>query len=349
MRKTVRDHAAQPLAISYPPARHRPNTEHHVIDKQLMLERYLPDCGHPRVGLRVGNDMRVQLVDDLLHCFTARACQRLAPRLFDVGDCITAPLGPRCHLSRQRADGPRCVRPPRLVRKIRNRRHSWDRRDDSPERHSRPRNCHPEYERRLAGWPDAWTRQRPSTAAISPPRFDAFTNRPRGEQERDGRVDPGPPLRGGYHKADQHRAGLRGADQVLDAFANRSPRRGPRRALVAFLVSTRCRISEVLQLDRADWNRERSRRGRAVSGGTGRRRPSALPELQPRTPARRLTVRGAEDVCTRLGVAHRVTKLHPHRLRHTAGTIVQEELGDPRLTAEFSGTTASARWPATPR
>jgi integrase/recombinase XerD len=51
----------------------------------------------------------------------------------------------------------------------------------------------------------------------------------------------------------------------------------------------------------------------------------------------RLTVRGAEDVCTRLGVAHRVTKLHPHRFRHTAGTIVQEELGDPRLTAEFLG------------
>jgi integrase len=46
-------------------------------------------------------------------------------------------------------------------------------------------------------------------------------------------------------------------------------------------------------------------------------------------------VRGAEDVCARLGVAHRVSKLHPHRFRHTAGTIVQEELGDPRLTAEF--------------
>ena len=29
------------------------------------------------------------------------------------------------------------------------------------------------------------------------------------------------------------------------------------RALVAFLVSTGCRISEALQLDRADWNRER--------------------------------------------------------------------------------------------
>ena len=46
--------------------------------------------------------------------------------------------------------------------------------------------------------------------------------------------------------------------------------------------------------------------------------------------SRWVTVRGAEDVCTRLGVAHRVTKLHPHRFRHTAGTIVQEELGDPR-------------------
>jgi len=41
----------------------------------------------------------------------------------------------------------------------------------------------------------------------------------------------------------------------------------------------------------------------------------------------RLTVRGAEDVCARRGVAHRVTKLHPHRFRHTAGTIYAGRTG----------------------
>jgi integrase len=52
---------------------------------------------------------------------------------------------------------------------------------------------------------------------------------------------------------------------------------------------------------------------------------------------RRLSVRGAEAVCVRLGATNQVTKLHPHRFRHTAGTIVQEELGDPRLTADYLG------------
>jgi len=44
-------------------------------------------------------------------------------------------------------------------------------------------------------------------------------------------------------------------------------------------------------------------------------------------------VRGAEAICTRLGAANKVTKLHPDRFRHAAGTIVQDELGDPLLTA----------------
>jgi integrase/recombinase XerD len=128
------------------------------------------------------------------------------------------------------------------------------------------------------------------------------------------------------------------------------------RALVAFLVSTGCRISEALQLDRADWNRERVVvRGKGdieraamitghardeVEGYLAARADDAPPlflSYSRARPGQRLTVRGAEDVCTRLGVAHGVTKLHPHRLRHTAGTIVQEELGDPRLTAEFLG------------
>jgi integrase/recombinase XerD len=128
------------------------------------------------------------------------------------------------------------------------------------------------------------------------------------------------------------------------------------RALVAFLVSTGCRISEALQLDRADWNRERVVvRGKGdieraamitghardeVEGYLAARADDAPPlflSYSRARPGQRLTVRGAEDVCTRLGVAHGVTKRHPHRLRQTAGTIVQEELGDPRLTAEFLG------------
>lgn len=52
---------------------------------------------------------------------------------------------------------------------------------------------------------------------------------------------------------------------------------------------------------------------------------------------RRLSVRGAEALCQRLGLRNQVTKLHPHRLRHTGGTIFQDELGDPRLTAHYLG------------
>ena len=128
------------------------------------------------------------------------------------------------------------------------------------------------------------------------------------------------------------------------------------RALVAFLISTGCRISEALALDRSDW----SRHAVIVRGKgdvdrsvviTDRARGEVDNYLQARTdetPAlfisyspgrigRRLSVRGAEAICDRLGIANHVTKLHPHRFRHTAGTIVQEELGDPRLTADYLG------------
>jgi integrase/recombinase XerD len=128
------------------------------------------------------------------------------------------------------------------------------------------------------------------------------------------------------------------------------------RALVAFLLSTGCRISEALQLDRADWDPARvTVRGKGdvertaviteharaeVERYLAARSDGAAPLFLSYSHARRgqrLSVRGAEDVCARLGVAHGVPKLHPHRFRHTAGTIVQEELGDPRLTAEFLG------------
>jgi site-specific recombinase XerD len=128
------------------------------------------------------------------------------------------------------------------------------------------------------------------------------------------------------------------------------------RALVAFLISTGCRISEALALDRADW-RERSVivRGKGdVERSvviTARCRtvvqvylaareddgPALFCSYSPGRAGRRLSVRGAEAVCARLGAGHQISRLHPHRFRHTAGTIVQEELGDPRLTADFLG------------
>jgi integrase/recombinase XerD len=126
--------------------------------------------------------------------------------------------------------------------------------------------------------------------------------------------------------------------------------------LVAFLISTGCRISEALALDRAAWNtvavivRGKGDVERSVII-TDRARTEVNAYLAVRTDqgaalfvsyspgraGRRLSVRGAESVCDRLGLANQVTKLHPHRFRHTAGTIVQEELGDPRLTADYLG------------
>lgn len=51
----------------------------------------------------------------------------------------------------------------------------------------------------------------------------------------------------------------------------------------------------------------------------------------------RLTVQGAHHICRRL--AHRlgIPAFHPHQLRHTLGTLLQETMGDARLTAETLG------------
>ena len=57
----------------------------------------------------------------------------------------------------------------------------------------------------------------------------------------------------------------------------------------------------------------------------------------PGSPGRRLSVRGADAICTRLGTTNQITKLHPHQFLHTAGTIVQDELGDPLVTADYLG------------
>jgi integrase/recombinase XerC len=51
----------------------------------------------------------------------------------------------------------------------------------------------------------------------------------------------------------------------------------------------------------------------------------------------RLTIAGAQHVCRQL--AHRlgIPAFHPHQLRHTLGTLLQETMGDARLTAETLG------------
>ena len=56
-----------------------------------------------------------------------------------------------------------------------------------------------------------------------------------------------------------------------------------------------------------------------------------------RSTGRARTHLGAEATCTRLGAANQITKQHPHRFRHTADTIVQDELGDPLVTADHFG------------
>ena len=135
------------------------------------------------------------------------------------------------------------------------------------------------------------------------------------------------------------------------------------RALVLLLLSTGARISEILRLDRRDWALERltvlgkGDKERVVTV-TARARDAVDDYLAARTDpspalfiafhpgarsderarrANRLTARGARYICTQIARALGITDLHPHRLRHTLGTLVQEQLGDARLTAETLG------------
>jgi site-specific recombinase XerD len=131
------------------------------------------------------------------------------------------------------------------------------------------------------------------------------------------------------------------------------------RAFVLFLLSTGARIAEALRLDRADWQPDRMR----VIGKGDRERTVLITEkarqamedyLGARTdpspalfigfqPARkasagnRLTVQGANHICRQLALRLGIPAFHPHRLRHTLGTFLQETMGDARLTAETLG------------
>lgn len=55
------------------------------------------------------------------------------------------------------------------------------------------------------------------------------------------------------------------------------------------------------------------------------------------SPGNRLTVQGANHVCRQLALRLGIPPFHPHRLRHTLGTFLQETMGDARLTAETLG------------
>ena len=135
------------------------------------------------------------------------------------------------------------------------------------------------------------------------------------------------------------------------------------RALLLLMLSTGARISEVLRLDRRDWDRERltvigkGDKERVVNV-TGRARdavdaylsertdpspalfigfqPASKTDVQSMT-ANRLTPTGARYICKQVARTLGIPTFHPHRLRHTLGTLVQEQLGDARLTADTLG------------
>jgi integrase len=118
-------------------------------------------------------------------------------------------------------------------------------------------------------------------------------------------------------------------------------------------------ISEALTLDRSDWQREQvvvmgKRRKERVVIISPKARAAVDQYLALRTdpsPAlfigfqrgmvggveNRLTPGGAGYVCDQVARRLGLERWHPHQLRHTFGTAVEEELGDPRLTAELLG------------
>jgi integrase/recombinase XerD len=135
------------------------------------------------------------------------------------------------------------------------------------------------------------------------------------------------------------------------------------RALLLLLLSTGARISEVLRLDKTDWGHERltvvgkgdkervvnvtQRAREAVDEYLAERydpspalfigfQPASKTDQQTRT-ANRLTPTGARYVCRQVARSLGIPPFHPHRLRHTLGTLLQEQLGDARLTADTLG------------
>jgi integrase len=119
------------------------------------------------------------------------------------------------------------------------------------------------------------------------------------------------------------------------------------RALIIFLLPTGCRTSEALTLDRSDWQREQvvvigkrrkervviiSPKARAAVDQYLALRTDPLPRPLHRVPARDgRRGRGPAHawwrwLCMRSGGLG-LERWHPHQLRHTFGTAVEEELG----------------------
>ena len=131
------------------------------------------------------------------------------------------------------------------------------------------------------------------------------------------------------------------------------------RAFILLLLSTGARISEILRLDRSDWGREhlllrgkgdRERTAMVTDRARGavdlylaaRQDPSPALFIGLRPGAvelahNRLTPAGARHLCHQLALGLGIPAFHPHQLRHTLGTLLQEELGDARLTADTLG------------
>jgi integrase/recombinase XerD len=148
-------------------------------------------------------------------------------------------------------------------------------------------------------------------------------------------------------------------DQLLAALPHDTLAQKRDRALILLLLSTGARISEMLRLDRSDWKPERlwvlgkgdrervvqvTEKARAAVEDYLHAREDHFPALfigfQPASKAassNRLTTAGAQHVCRHLAQQLGIPAFHPHQLRHTLGTLLQESMGDARLTAETLG------------
>jgi site-specific recombinase XerD len=149
-------------------------------------------------------------------------------------------------------------------------------------------------------------------------------------------------------------------DQLLEALPHDTLPEMRDRALILLLLSTGARISEILRLDRSDWkpdrlwvlgkgdrervvqvtDKARALRSRSTSppGWTTPPPCSSASNRRVKRPApNRLTIAGAQDVCRQLAQRFGIPVFHPHQLRHTLGTLLQETMGDARLTAETLG------------
>ena len=148
-------------------------------------------------------------------------------------------------------------------------------------------------------------------------------------------------------------------NRLLEALPNDTLAQKRDRALILLLLSTGARISEILRLDRNDWKPERlwvlgkgdrervvqvTEKARAAVEDylTARedRSPALFIGFQPASKAahsNRLTTAGAQHVCRQLARRLDIPAFHPHQLRHTLGTLLQETIGDARLTAETLG------------